>query len=622
MSKLSSRTSKAHRRRTSPRGFFEQLDPRLLLSADSCQIDRDEAVAEIAVQAPVSADTYSARDAGNTAGTAFDLGQLGAPRSYDGSVGGRDIRDVMRFSLADEARVDIGLGNLRADIDLALYDGSGRLLAQSIRAGSASESITATLDAGVYYIAVTPRRRAISTYVLSVGATITEPPPAVPPTSDPTEPPPSGSPVTAFPDVAYYGGANDWNLNAVDAPESWAQGYKGDGVVVAVVDTGVDVNHPDLINQFWVNAGEIAGNGIDDDGNGYVDDVSGWDFVSGDNNPDDGNGHGTHVAGTIAADDNGFGATGVAPDATIMPVRVLDNNGSGTSAAVAAGIRYAAQMGADIINLSLGGGFSSTILAAIEYALQFDVLVVAAAGNESASAPGYPALFSASLSNVISVGAYSSSGVIASFSDHVGSSGAVQVDAPGVSVYSTYMGGQYGRLSGTSMAAPHVSGLAALALSANNNLTASQLRTLITDGADRTIVGSDSFGGVNAALTVALAAAGQTSGGPTAATTQAQVAGQTISVRRFLSSRAVIDSALPLPSESADPAASPEPARPDQFAAAPSEVSPPMLAARDVALLAMDSADQDKLDAESSDTDLDLFAELESCELLDWIGVG
>jgi subtilisin family serine protease len=294
----------------------------------------------------------------------------------------------------------------------------------------------------------------------------------------------------------------------------------------------------------------------------------------------------------------------------------LGNDGSGTAAGVAAGIRYAAANGADIINLSLGGGFSSVILSAIQYALQRDVLVVAAAGNEYASSPGYPARYSASLSNVISVGAYSSSGAIANFSNDVGASGAVQVDAPGVSVYSTYIDGRYGRLSGTSMAAPHVAGLAALALSANNNLTASQLRTLITDGADQTISGSDSNGGVNAAMTVALAAAGQTSAGSTTATVQAQAADQTISLRRFVSSRGVVDSPLPLPSEYADRAASPEPARPDQLAAAPSKVSPPLLAARDVALLTMDTADEDAWDSESTDTGAGLFAELDLCELL------
>ena len=205
--------------------------------------------------------------------------------------------------------------------------------------------------------------------------------------------------------------------------ESWAQGYTGQGVTVAVVDTGVQLTHPDFVNQIWVNPGEIAGNGIDDDHDGYVDDVNGWDFASNDNNPTDQNGHGTHVAGIIAAANNGFGATGVAPGARIMPVRVLDANGSGTDTAVAAGIRFAAQHGANIINLSLGGSYSSVIYAALQYAQSLNVLVVAAAGNEYAATPSNPSSASATLSNVLSVGAYDSSNRIASFSNHVGNSG-------------------------------------------------------------------------------------------------------------------------------------------------------------------------------------------------------
>jgi hypothetical protein len=499
-----------------------------MMLAGDCNRDATEAAAKAAsvaasitwsttsqTSASVASSSVSAAavDPGSTRSTAQNLGALAGTQTITGTVGGTDTGDVFAFTLSGQSKVSLALSGLSADIDLVLYNSAGTRIALSNRGSTASESISTTLAAGTYYIGVMPWLSASSAYTLTVTGSSTAPPitttPTAPITTTPTTPT-TTTPGTAFPNVTYYGGSNDWNVNSVNAPEAWAQGYKGQGVVVAVVDTGVDTSHPDLTSQIWVNAGEIAGNGIDDDRNGYVDDTSGWDFVNNDNTPTDGNGHGTHVSGTIAADDNGFGATGIAPDAKIMPVRVLDNNGSGTANAVAAGIRYAARNGADIINLSLGGSFSSVIQSAIQYAQSLNVLVVVAAGNEGASVPSYPGRFSATLNNVITVGAYSSSNSIASFSNDVGASGAIQVDAPGVSVYSTIPGNRYALYSGTSMATPHVAGLAALALSANPNLTAAQLRTLIVNGADHAISGSDSRGGIDAALTVALAAAGQT----------------------------------------------------------------------------------------------------------------
>jgi subtilisin family serine protease len=546
---------------------FEALDPRLLLAGDSCRDDDSVAAEQNAFsalfgEALAATNVVHAAEAGSTMNTAFDLGTLGPVRSLPGLVGGFDPSDLLHFSLTTESSVNLQLSDLQADIDLYLYNRSGQLLAVSNLGGASSESIAGTLAAGDYYLLVTPWRRAISSYVLSAQATPTAPPVVAPPTPDPpvADPPTSDPPATdptepisALPDVAYYGGSNEWNLNAINAPEAWAAGYTGAGVVVAVVDTGVDLNHPDLMSQLFVNAGEIAGNGVDDDGNGYVDDISGWDFYAGDNSANDGNGHGTHVAGTIAADNNGTGATGVAPDATIMPVRVLGNDGSGSAGSVAAGIRYAVNMGADVINLSLGGSFSSLILSAIEYAVANDVLVVAAAGNEAAATPGYPARFSSSLAGVLSVGAYSSAGTIANFSNDVGNSGAVQVDAPGVSIYSTYAGDTYGRLSGTSMATPHVAGLAALALSANPGLTAAQLRSLIVAGANGSISGSDSVGGVNAAVTVAMAAAGQTSGSATSSTTASPPRATTTAIRRFMASTAATFTPTPVASSTENP---------------------------------------------------------------------
>jgi subtilisin family serine protease len=309
-----------------------------------------------------------------------------------------------------------------------------------------------------------------------------------------------------FSDVPDVGTFDNWNVNAVRAPEAWAHGFTGQGVVVAVVDSGVDGTNPALLGQIWSNADEIGGNGRDDDGNGYVDDTGGWDFVSGDNRPDDEGGHGTLVAGIVAGRQSEANVIGIAPDTKIMPIRVLDDRDVGTNSSIAAGIRYAADNGADVINLSIGGAQNASVFSAIEYALARNVLVVASAGNDAAAAPAYPAAVSAALPNLISVGAYRAAGSLGGFSNAVGASGAVQVDAPGINILSTSTGLRTLYQSGTSLAAPHVAGLAALALSANPHLSASELRNLIVAGAEPTISGSDSHGAVNAARTVAAAA--------------------------------------------------------------------------------------------------------------------
>lgn len=309
-----------------------------------------------------------------------------------------------------------------------------------------------------------------------------------------------------FPDVPNFGGGISWNLNAVNAPEVWAQGFSGEGVIVAVIDTGVDFVHRDLVSSVWVNPDEIAGDGLDNDGNGFIDDIHGWDFVDDDGSPEDEHGHGTHVAGIVASANDGWGSTGIAPDATILAVRVLGSDGIGDNRDIARGIVYAVDQGADILNLSFGGEGSSRVISnALNYALQNDVLIVAAAGNEGEDSPSYPAFHSGALDNVISVGAHDEHGRIADFSNAVGTTRAVQVDAPGVGIFSTLPGNRYGSLSGTSMAAPHVAGLAALTLSAHVNASPAELRELIVSGADAVIRQSDAQGGINGAQTVASA---------------------------------------------------------------------------------------------------------------------
>jgi subtilisin family serine protease len=286
----------------------------------------------------------------------------------------------------------------------------------------------------------------------------------------------------SFADVPNLGGS-DWGLDKVKAPEVWAKGYTGLGVVVAVVDTGVDYTHPDLDANIWTNSGEIAGDGIDNDGNGFIDDIRGWDFTNRDNNPMDDDGHGTHVAGTIAAERNGFGVTGVAYDAKIMPVKVLGPDG-GSYADVAAGIRYAANNGAQVINLSLGGSFSSSVVSdAVRYAVvEKGAVVVMAAGNQGLSQPGFPANLARTYG--IAVGAVDRSDRLASFSNRAGRTPLDYVVAPGVGIRSTTPDNTYSSYNGTSMAAPHVAGVVALMRSANPTLSPAQIENLLIQTAN------------------------------------------------------------------------------------------------------------------------------------------
>jgi subtilisin family serine protease len=435
--------------------------------------------------------------------------------------------DTYRFQVDSPTHFQGQIDGLTRDANLFLFDNDGNILQYSANLGANVDKVSIDLQPGTYYVSVVLWSVWGTRY--SLDASMTSPKPSVPTTpttptnnTQPTRPvtapggtgtapvseSPVSQPVQPLTEVAYVGTSRDYGFNAVGAPEAWNAGYSGKGVTVAVVDTGVDLDHPDLVQSLYVNPGEIAGNGRDDDGNGYVDDVRGYDFVDRDNVADDLNGHGTHVAGTIAAGRNSIGSTGVAPDAKIIPIRVLDRNGSGSDSMVATGIRYAAQLGADIINLSLGGSYSRTIESAIDFAQSLGSLIVIASGNESAATPSYPARFSATDNAVISVGAVNSSNARASFSNRVGTSGAVQVDAPGVSIYSTYLNGGYATLSGTSMATPHVAGLAALILSANPKLSAAELRSLITTSVTAAASGSDSLGLADARSAVAYAAAG------------------------------------------------------------------------------------------------------------------
>lgn len=280
----------------------------------------------------------------------------------------------------------------------------------------------------------------------------------------------------------------------IDAPEAWELTKGSPTVIVAVVDTGVAYDHQDLAPNVWTNPGESGAaresNGRDDDGNGRVDDVRGWDFAGKDNDPRDGNGHGTHVAGTIGArGDDGYGVSGVAWDTSLMPVQVLGANGSGSVADVVAGYAYAAQNGADVVNASLGGSSSTQ---AEREAIQDapDTLFVVAAGNDGRSnedVPQYPCNYS--LANVICVAATNSDDELASFSNFGSTS--VDLAAPGDSTLSSYprcvdatFPYSHAYLSGTSMATPHVAGAAALVLSRSRTATLPQVRERLLASVD------------------------------------------------------------------------------------------------------------------------------------------
>ncbi|MCU0546058.1 MAG: S8 family serine peptidase [Oscillatoriaceae cyanobacterium Prado104] len=299
---------------------------------------------------------------------------------------------------------------------------------------------------------------------------------------------------------------NIGELNLLNVAPAWKAGYTGKGVVVAVLDSGVDLGHPDLRNNIWRNPKEIPGDGIDNDGNQKTDDVNGWDFVDNDANPspnlrDSEQNHGTDVAGIIGAKRNGIDINspnntlemnGVAYDAQIMPVRVAGFGGRSQPDNVAAGIRYAVDNGANVINMSFGGQFASPEeREALKYAKEKGVFVVMAAGNDrdklNPSEPNFPAFYA--FDNLgIAVGAVTTPGKqVTTFSNPAGPIPTNFVVAPGHEGISTVPikpgKGTYDIFSGTSMAAPYVAGVVALMLQANPKLTPDEILKILTETA-------------------------------------------------------------------------------------------------------------------------------------------
>ncbi len=354
----------------------------------------------------------------------------------------------------------------------------------------------------------------------------------------------------ALPNDPGFTQASLYGLNRIGADRAWATTTGHTAIIVASIDSGVDFAHPDLYLNIWINQGEIPatlrnsviespldgdniitfrdlnarnaqgqlingqfvsdlnGNGyidgedlifdrrwadgVDTDGNGYIDDLIGWDFANNDNDPYDYNGHGTHTAGIIGAvGNNALGVVGVNWNVQIMPIKIFsDNDVSAPDPAIAAGIYYAVNMGARISNNSYGGAFGYTgdvLYNAIDYARQRDHLFIAAAGNnglnnDTAPMRSYPASYD--LGNIISVAASDQFDRLAYFSNYGWRS--VDIAAPGVGILSTINQNGYGRYSGTSMAAPHVAGAAALMLSLKPNLAAWQLRYALMLSAQET----------------------------------------------------------------------------------------------------------------------------------------
>lgn len=313
------------------------------------------------------------------------------------------------------------------------------------------------------------------------------------------------------------------------AEVAWRAGHRGSGTVfIGVIDEGLQVNHPDLAANVWVNTREVAGDGIDNDNNGYIDDINGFDFFNNDGTVYDGTSddHGTHVAGTIGGvGNNGIGVAGVAWNVKMISAKFLGPGGGYTSDAVRA-LDYLTALKNSGVNIVAtnnswgGGGYSSALHAAIIRSANAGILFVAAAGNNGANNDGaayYPANYStlvpasgqpaSTYESVISVAAIASNGALASFSNY----GATQVDigAPGVAINSTLPGNTYGAYSGTSMAAPHVAGGVALLAASRSWFTAKELRDALLTSAKPTpsLSGRTATGGrldLAAAFNVAL----------------------------------------------------------------------------------------------------------------------
>jgi len=272
----------------------------------------------------------------------------------------------------------------------------------------------------------------------------------------------------------------------IDAPEAWDITTGDTNIVVGVIDTGIDYDHPDLEDNIWTNWGEIPNNGIDDDNNGYIDDIHGWDFCNNDNDPMDDNGHGTHVAGIIGgSSNNGVGVSGIAWDVRIMALKYLSQWGYGNTSDAVSAIEYANSMGVNITNNSWGGGcYSQTLFDIIAASDSAGFLFIAAAGNDAENNDlftHYPSCYD--VDNIISVASTDNADNLSTFSNW--GHNTVDLAAPGTAIYSTYPNNSYTLMDGTSMATPQVSGAAVLIWSRFPTFTNREVRQQLMGSGDQ-----------------------------------------------------------------------------------------------------------------------------------------
>ena len=463
---------------------------------------------------------------GNQLSQARDLGVLSSTQTIADSVSNARPDNIYRFTLPATNDFKLTVSGFSADVDVAVIkDINGDnsidvtdIIASSQESGLSPESIDLkNLAAGTYFVRVY-QNQGNTNFTLNLSAT----PANIVPEN------PSNSPgfdsrfgyglvnaaaavakaqgTATFPDVPDLGG-NEWGRDLIKAPEVWAKGLTGDGIVVAIIDSGVDYNHPDLTGNIWSNAGENgvdaigknkASNGVDDDGNGFVDDFRGWDFANNDNDPMDDNSHGTHISGLLAAKRDGVGITGTAPTAKIMPLKILNSTGVGKITDEINAINYAVANGAKIINVSFGGEqFNARELSVIRAAEAKGVVVISAAGNDARPDSDYPAKFANEVG--IAVGAVNRNSLFTDYSNRAGAEVIDYFVAPGGDggradagdVYSTVPlsqpGVPYRYFAGTSMGVPHVSGVIALMLQANPSLTPAQIKRILAETASRSV---------------------------------------------------------------------------------------------------------------------------------------